>query len=721
MNFPLRSLRFPFQIAAMGIFTWLLFLSLLSPSGYAQTDPVATLIDQMNGTDYVLQKKAIEQLGKSKDPRAPEALWALLRKNKYDVGSHELVIKAIGDTGDPGSVGPLIELLTKEKFDNVRGAAALALGAIKDPRAVDPLIELLSKDKSNNVRAAAATALGATKDPRAVEPLIEVMTKEVPHEASYRGMNFRGFPIEVRMHAIEALGEIKDPRAVEPMLALLAGYKSSLAADAALALGKIGDPRAVEPLIAALKDKQHNATARENAATALGAFHDPRAVEPLIAVLQDKDDPAVRMSVAGALGELKDPRAAGPLITALKDPENRVRIGAAGAILKLGTPALEPLVGALKDPEAVQRQFAAALLGDLKDPRAILPLIASFQDVDPQVRLRAFQATIAIGEPAFDPLLAALKDANASTRQLSVAALAQLGDARAVDPLIAELRDTEEFVRTTSAMGLGVLKDATAVPPLIACLKDPDAQLRQSASTSLAMIGAPAIEPLIAALKDANPQVQQAAAAALGRIGPPALDSLLAALKQEPRVRQLAFDALGQINDPRSMEPLLAALNDSDPLVQQMAREALVRAGIVLVAPKEFSFLQSLGQDLVFFTSADHPILRLAEITSPDSQFAVGEFSQRTLALRQSLAAKSPPIATVAGQPQSFPGVVRPLGNTSAQVGGVTLTGVGEDGFATLFYKNPQLVLFVVPRGMSKLESIEATGGGRQIRFVESQ
>ena len=62
--------------------------------------------------------------------------------------------------GEP-AVEPLIEAL-KDKDQDVRWEAALALGNIGDERAVEPLIEAL-KDEDEDVREAAGEALEKIK------------------------------------------------------------------------------------------------------------------------------------------------------------------------------------------------------------------------------------------------------------------------------------------------------------------------------------------------------------------------------------------------------------------------------------------------------------------------------------------------------------------------------------------------------------------------------
>jgi HEAT repeat protein len=403
------------------------------------------------------------------------------------------------------------------------------LGEIKDPRAVDPLITVLKKDLNADVRQAAASALGNIKDLRAVNPLI----------AALKDAN-----ASVRQQAAWALGKIKDARAAGPLITALGDADSYLRQLAALALGDIKDPLAVEPLIAALNDADHGV--RDHAASSLGKIRDPRAVVPLIAAFKDTNgntgvDVGVRESAAAALVTIGTP-AVEPLIAAHNDPRSGASV----------------------------RSLAVSCLGKIKDPRAIEPLIADLTDAGPDLGFRAGAASALemIGAPAVDRLIAALKDADTDVRDLAASALGNIKDPRAIEPLIRALKGRHgiyDFFPGSAASAL-VNIGTPAVEPLIAALRDADRDVRKLAVFALGNIGDPrAVEPIIAALKDGNTDFQNTAASALAEIGAPAVEPLIALLKDtDVNVRLSAASALGMIKDQRSFEALLAGLRESD-------------------------------------------------------------------------------------------------------------------------------------------------------------
>lgn len=113
------------------------------------------------------------------------------------------------------------------------------------------------------------------------------------------------------------------------------------------------------------------------------------------------------------MGEIKDPRAVESLIGAMNERHSSGAddLAAGKALAKIGTPAVDPLIAALRDgPNPNGRQFAAYALGEIKDLRAVEPLIAAMNDPNAHVQFEAFYALVKIGTPTVEPLIAALKD-----------------------------------------------------------------------------------------------------------------------------------------------------------------------------------------------------------------------------------------------------------------------------------------------------------------------
>jgi HEAT repeat protein len=552
----------------------------------------------------------------------------------------------------------------KSKNSSYRQYAAASLGTLKDPRAVEPLIVALNDEKLS-VRQAAAVALGKIKDVRAAEPLLAALmdpNSQIHFDAA---------------NAFTELGEIKDPHAIESLIAALA-YDDShdinslgryVREKAAWSLVSIGTP-AVQSLLVAIKDS--NANVRANAAWALGRIKDPRAVDDLITTLIDAD-PSIEKNAAGALVSIGTP-AIEPLIATLKDTNETLRGNAADVLASIGAPAVAPLIAALKDADFNVRTYSALALGEIKDPRAVEPLVAALKDTQADVRTNAAWALGEIKDPrAIEPLSAALKNEDHRVREDAAYGLGQIKDPRAIEPLIAAFKDTGSQVRINVAWALAEIRDPRAFESFIAGLKDKDPTVRGNSAVGLGRINDPrAIEPLIAvfndtdgkargkavwalsqfksshaltlligAMRDTDPKVQEAAGLTLAAIGAPSVPPLIASLKDpDPQLQQRIVTTLASIGPPAD-EPLVAALNGTDPDLRRIAAEVLGKAGGVLVDSKTLAFINSLGPDLAFYTSKERPLLRLSDIKNPDAEFGVLEFSPRMMKLRQLLSAGS--------------------------------------------------------------------------------
>ena len=151
---------------------------------------------------------------------------------------------------------------------------------------------------------------------------------------------------------------------------------------------------------------------------------------------------------------------------------------------------LEGMVRALQnstDPQV--RQYAAYLLGQTKNPRAIQPLIEALADFDKSVREQATLALSSIGKAAIEQLTAAMKEKKWETRYRAAEALGKIADERVVQPLIKALQDNRDHVRYMAAKGLRELGDSDATEPMVILLEDENRYVRMMAATVLGTIG----------------------------------------------------------------------------------------------------------------------------------------------------------------------------------------------------------------------------------------
>ena len=129
----------------------------------------------------------------------------------------------------------------------------------------------------------------------------------------------------VRSSAVDRLIKLGTARAVDPLITALGDVNLRVCQPAAEALGKFGDLRAVAPLIKVLSDGDSNASFC--AARALTTFGVEIAIQPLIKALTGASWYACRKTAAELLGQLRDIRAVEPLVRALVDADADVRQG----------------------------------------------------------------------------------------------------------------------------------------------------------------------------------------------------------------------------------------------------------------------------------------------------------------------------------------------------------------------------------------------------------
>lgn len=235
-------------------------------------------------------------------------------------------------------------------------------------------------------------------------------------------------------------------------------------------------------------------------------------------------------------------------------------------------------IAALKDEDWAIREEAAALLGRLRDPRAVDPLVSVLRDADRAVREAAIGALTAIGEPSVPALGACLAAPELSVQEAASAVLATIADARVLAPLVKALKSHDWIVRMHAAKALGRVREAEAIAPLIPLLQDKVKAVREETTTALAAIGDASIPSLLGALSHTEWLVRLHAVEALGKMrSPAAVEPLLFVLfnDADSAIREDAIRSLGEIGDSRAVEFLFTAMREKG--LRPLAVEALGR------------------------------------------------------------------------------------------------------------------------------------------------
>jgi HEAT repeat protein len=248
------------------------------------------------------------------------------------------------------------------------------------------------------------------------------------------------------------------------------------------------------------------------------------------------------------------------LLQGLKDREPQARVKAIMGLSKLGVEAVPPLVGALKDEEVEVRQAAAYGLRLVRAmPAALAAVLGPFaRDPDVRVRQGVAGALGRCGKDGVPLLLPSLEDAEDGVRR------------QAVFSILDVLKKTPEAA-------------GDVLPAVRKRLKDKAAPVRLITVQALPRCGKAAVPALVEALQDEEAQVRAHALDGIARLKPEAKDVLpdvVRRLKEDPAasVRQSALRTLGTLG-PDALPPILAALQDRDPTVQNAALKALPQVG----------------------------------------------------------------------------------------------------------------------------------------------
>ncbi|RYZ37459.1 MAG: HEAT repeat domain-containing protein [Myxococcaceae bacterium] len=298
---------------------------------------------------------------------------------------------------------------------------------------------------------------------------------------------------EVKAAVARTLGDLHHPSSLDPLTAAIdpsASDSSEQQVNKAIvgALGKIGDARAVPSLVPLLRNKDNYT--RIEAVQVLGALKAKPAVDSLIAMATDEAaEPFLNKKAIEALGQIGDPRAIPALLRTLTKERRGVSfyVESSFALYQLGAPAADALLPALEGKDAELLSWAKAqgvnpasypmkvaqVLGDLKDKRAVAPLVKqlAFKHTDPQIQaLVRMQAADSLGRmrapEAVQPLSALVSEPDPTVRDVYVRALSLVGSRDALPALEKAAGSQDWYAREVALKGIALLGDAREQPML---------------------------------------------------------------------------------------------------------------------------------------------------------------------------------------------------------------------------------------------------------------
>ncbi|MBN1917059.1 MAG: HEAT repeat domain-containing protein [Verrucomicrobia bacterium] len=584
-------------------------------AAFKTPEAVEALVEALDDLDDEVQQYAVKGLAQIGDPSAGAALLKPRVSRSDNPVTRWFAASALGRFGDPAVIEGLADALGDEEWI-VRNEAAEALKLLVSEMArtetvetvrrllrllvvdnvevrehviqtlcrlerisVIPLVEALEM-RSVALRSGICDVLGRIGNPSVAPALVEVIDDESPL---------------VREPAIRSLGRLDVAGTIDAIVERLGDRDSRVVAAAVEALSRFGC-RATPYLLNRLRHSRSRHM-RTSIIAVLGKGRDSTAVLPLIDALSDSYF-RVRRAAADALVEhgeavmaqvselLSLPRVAvGPLLECAVDEGNkRMRLRAIRSLGELKNPktldALRDLAGHPDDTIArtaeeallrVQgatwaRYYATHVLGRIRSPRGVRPLLSVLGDPSPIVRYGAVRALgrISSKDVAGALALVLVSDADAVVRAEAAKALAQveIEDPVYTSMLLTGLQDEDPQVRVPVARMLGRLEDLRVVEPLVAALGDAHWKVCRNAENALVSMGSDAVPTLLELVGAGDGRRRLLLISVLSKIADP---QVKAALEQMFEAKDTPADVRAAISQALQEIALAATQPDQAP------------------------------------------------------------------------------------------------------------------------------------------------------------
>lgn len=228
---------------------------------------------------------------------------------------------------------------------------------------------------------------------------------------------------------------------------------------------------------------------------------------------------------------------------------------------------IDELVARLNSDDRAVLHETIELLGDMRNQRAVRPLIALLKGADQGIKDAAVNAVVNIGgENAADAVIPLLyEEDNASLRNMAIEILERLGS-DAEKPVIALLHEDDADIVKFAIDVIGNIGNPVLSSHLIPLLEHPNPNVRAAAINTLAKLKAfGAANHLVNMLKDSDEWVRFSVLEALGSLGSPDMvDRLIDALRNDDISKIAALDALSSLADVKDLKKVMSVISGSD-------------------------------------------------------------------------------------------------------------------------------------------------------------
>lgn len=414
---------------------------------------VSDILVQMNHP--LVAKGLVESLEKGGWSNKAEALNLL-----YEVGRVESIIvcRKLMETGNEADRKHAIGILQKLGSDEAVNTLNLAIDLENSPRS----------------RLLIARALQKMGNPNVIHPLIKLLQDSKK---------------EIIITALEGLQELDNRNAISYIQELVQHSDLSVQIKAIEVIGKLGDEREVKNLIPVLKDE--NLRVRQTAVDALYeiAFSTKTNLSKLLLGLMADRDVNVRRCVADILNRIEDETIFDRMFEFLRDEDWWVREAIAETLSKIKDQRVVPAaINLLQSPDEGLRRYGIEILMGIQDGRAVQPIIKLLNDPDWWVRERAVEALGYLGDNKVVPILINMLNVK-ELLYVSAKALGDLKDPRAIQPLLRKLESSSSDIKIVILESLTKLDAHSAVEQIKTMLIDADKDVRNKAREVLRNLG----------------------------------------------------------------------------------------------------------------------------------------------------------------------------------------------------------------------------------------
>jgi HEAT repeat protein len=498
-----------------------------------------------------------------------------------------------------------IPLEPRERL-SLSGLAVDGLGRIRSAAATSSLVRISADASEASIRQAAIATLStlpasedfqvktsairrALGDPDASvrEAAIRgtVLLRDIDAADALAGLVSRDSNLTVRRAAIQGLsvfGREKDRRM---LVRLLRDPETDIRREAATALARLGPAPSVAGNLLERLEQDEDDSVRASAALALGrTFREEERsqVEQGLRSAIRRGPTSVREAAVRSLGNIGGRHAEEELrLVLVGTSDDSVLVAAAEGLGQLrSTVAVPELQRAATAQSPGLRRAAVSALGAIGSRDTVPFLLQMLDDEDPYVRLEAKKGLDQFEDPNVDAFVQGLTHPSPRVRHESVMKIAASKDPGAIDALIGALDDEDGSVREAAVRGLGQFPPEETVEGLSRTLRrGSNILMRQGAAAALAQqSGDEVVAALETGLNDPSGTVRAEVTRSLGNhLGTSSLEALLRAAKDaDPLVRTAAATSLGMRDDPRARQLLeVLAKEDPAPDVRKAAIQSL--------------------------------------------------------------------------------------------------------------------------------------------------